>query len=119
MTRKRIPSRATLERAFPGKGAELRQALELTAYVNAHPAAVELARRCHNPPRMAHKRLHVLNAILQGHGIEYVPQGHNARSPAFEYVNMGDTYSMTIVRFLDGRYLVTCWGSIVERGNYP
>ena len=35
-----LPSTKTLERAFPGKGKELRRLLESPAAVRAHPAAV-------------------------------------------------------------------------------
>lgn len=58
-----------------------------------------------------------INAIIGGHGVEHIQRGHNARSPAIDYVNMGDTYDNTVM-FVSGRFIVGCWGDIVERGNY-
>lgn len=113
-----IPSQKTLERAFPGKGKELRAILTSEEAVNAHPAVEELRRQCYHAPTMGQCRMAALNAALDGFGVEYVPHGHNARSPAFHYVNLGDAYTTTIVRFPGGRYRVTDWGSIVERGHY-
>lgn len=63
------------------------------------------------------KTLERINAIIGGHGVEYIPRGHNARSPAIDYVNMGDPYADTVM-FVSGRFTVGCWGDIVERGNY-
>jgi hypothetical protein len=59
-----------------------------------------------------------LDATAETFGVEYVPAGHNARSPGFEYLNTGDTYAPTIIRLDTGRYIVSSWGDIVERGNY-
>lgn len=114
----KLPSIKTLERAFPGKGKELRRLLENEAAVRAHPAAIELARQCYNPPDLHYSRMHALNAVAETYGVEYIPAGHNAKSPGFEYLNTGDTYCPTIVRFDSGRYAVTSWGDIVERGHY-
>ena len=63
------------------------------------------------------KTLERINAIIGGYGVEYIPRGHNARSPAIEYVNAGDPYADTVM-FVSGRFIVGCWGDIVERGNY-
>jgi len=46
-----------------------------------------------------------------------IPKGNNAKSPAIYYVNAGDTYSTTMM-WVNGRFKVGNWGSIVERGNY-
>lgn len=113
-----LPSVKTLERAFPGKGKELRRLLESPAAVRAHPAAVARDRECYNRPPLHDLRLHALDAVAETCGVEYVAPGHNARSPGFEYLNTGDTYCPTIVRFNSGRYAVTSWGDIVERGRY-
>lgn len=114
----KLPSIRTLEKAFPGKGKTLRALLESAHAVRLHPASIALARQCYNLPGLAQCRMEALNAELAGHGVEYVAPGHNARSPGFEYVNMGDTYNVTIIRLDCGRYMVGDWGSIVERGRY-
>lgn len=58
-----------------------------------------------------------IDVILGTHGVEYIPQGHNQRSPSIEYCNTGDPYITTVMR-VGGVYRVGCWGDIVERGNY-
>lgn len=112
------PSVKTLEKAFPGKGKELRRALESLAYCESFPAVSDWIRSCYNRPKSGEIRMAALNAILEGHGIEHIGPGHNTNSPGFSYVNMGDTYTTTIVRFNAGHYRVADWGSIVERGHY-
>lgn len=118
-----LPSIKTLDRAFPGKGAILRKLLESSAAVRAHPAAVALDRECYNPPSLAELRLTALDAEAGTYGVEAVwheGEGPNAciGSPAFEYLNVGDMYTATIIRSGTGRYFVGDIGSIIERGNY-
>jgi len=111
-----LPSIRTLETAFPGKGRILRALIESPAVVCAHPAAVALSQQSHGRPTLAHQRMTALNAELEFFGVENVPSGR--RSPGFEYLNSGDTYAVTIIRFHNGRYRVTDIGSIIEHGNY-
>ena len=118
-----LPSVKMLNRAFSGKGRELRRLLESSKAVNAHPAAIALESQCYNPPGMTYKRMTALNAVAGTYGVEAVwHAGESANdctsSPAFEYLNTGDTYALTIIRWADGRYRVASWGDIVERGNY-
>lgn len=58
-----------------------------------------------------------INDIMRGHGVEYIPAGSSSRSPAIEYVNMGDTYDTTVM-WVRGTFRIGCWGDIVERGAY-
>jgi hypothetical protein len=118
-----LPSIKTLDLAFPGKGKILRRLLESAAAVREHPAAVELARQCYNPPGLAYMRLTALNVEAGTYGAEAVwrvgeEPGDCTSSPAFEYLNTGDTYALTLIRWAGGRYQVASWGDIVERGNY-
>lgn len=117
MTNK-IPSLKTLEAAFPTKGEVLRRLLTSEKAVREHPAAVRRERECFNAPKLYDLRLHALNAELETYGVEYVQGNGTQRSPSFEYLNAGDTYNTTIIRFTDGRYRVGSWGDIVERGSY-
>ena len=73
----------------------------------------------------AARRIDALN--LDGiYGVEYVHSGSNQKSPAFYYLNTGDTYTPTLCfvsspSFWDeGTYTcrLCCMGDIVERGNY-
>lgn len=118
-----LPSVKTIEEAFPGKGRILRKLLESSKAVKEHPAAQELERKCYNPPGLAYMRMTALNAEAETFGIEAVWEagtgpGDGFGHPAFEYLNTGDTYSLTLVRFVGGRYRVASWGDIVERGNF-
>lgn len=113
----RIPSQKTLEAAFPGKGKALRVLLTSEQAVRNHPAAIARDRAAFHPHALSTLRLEALNAELNTHGVEFVPAGRGRKSPAFSYLNTGDTYATTILR-VNGRYRVGCWGDIVERGNY-
>ena len=118
-----LPSIKTLDRAFPGKGKALRTLLTSSAAVRAHPAAQALEAQCYNPPGLAYLRMTALDAAAGTYGIEAVwREGESASdctsTPAFEYLNTGDTYAPTIVRRAGGRYQVASWGDIVEKGGY-
>ncbi len=63
------------------------------------------------------KALEEIDSILNHHGIEYIPAGHNRRSPAITYSNAGDTYGATVL-IVRGEFRLGCWGDIVERGHY-
>lgn len=66
-----------------------------------------------------HKLLaQVSHYIRKGCGTESIPKGHNAKSPAIDYVNCGDPYITTLMFVVGRGYVVGCWGDIVERGNY-
>lgn len=58
-----------------------------------------------------------IDNILGTHGVEYIQQGHDSKSPAILYCNAGDAYSTTIMK-VNGRFRIGCWGDIVERGSY-
>jgi hypothetical protein len=54
---------------------------------------------------------------LETMGVEHIPQGHSQRSPAIDYLNTGDPYTLTVL-YVNGRFRAGCWGDIVERGRY-
>lgn len=97
----RLPSAKTLKAAFGReKGLKLRKALESSAY------------------RSNFLVLRDCDAILETHGCEFIPQGHNQKSPSIEYCNTGETYATTLL-LIDGMtFRVGNWGDYVERGNY-
>jgi hypothetical protein len=114
------PSVKTLENAFPTQGKRLRELITSEDAVYAHPAAIRWIRECYHLPSLSELRMHALNAELGFFGVEYVKgkgPGHRT-TPNFHYLNSGDSYNATIVRFAGGAYRVTTWGDIVERGNY-
>lgn len=67
---------------------------------NIHPSAME-----------------VINDLLGLYGVDRIPQGNNDQSPSILYCNSGDAYEITMMH-IKGRYIIGCWGDIVERGNY-
>ena len=117
------PSVKTLDRAFPGKGKALRLLLDSATAVRLHPAAIARESTAYHPHTLATLRLEALNDVAETYGVEYCtrtdnPMIGNDWSPTFEYLNTGDSYTPTIIRFSDGRYIVADVGSIVERGGY-
>ena len=119
----RKPSIKTLDRAFPGKGNVLRLLLDSESAVRSHPAAIALDGTAYHPHTLATLRLAALNSVAGTYGVEYCNRADNSMDdmhwrPTFEYLNTGDTYVPTIIRFADGRYIVASWGDIVERGGY-
>lgn len=111
------PSLKALEKAFPGKGKELRAILTSDDAVWNNHAVIAWASQCYNAPSYMEARLCALDNVLEGYGVEYQAKGNNAKSPRFWYINMCDTYTTTILR-INGHYRIGCWGDIVERGNY-
>ena len=64
--------------------------------------------------------LHAINGIVDGHGVEALEhpkdRGDYSKPPAYEYINFGDTYALTLVykSDTDNLYLAS-WGDIAER----
>lgn len=119
---RRLPSIKTLESAFPDKGRQLRQALEMTKFqLREHPAGQKRWAECYHPPACYDLRLHVLDAIAETCGVEYVASTKDSFTQArgFDYLNTGDSYTPTIVRMCEtGNYRVACPGDLIERGGY-
>lgn len=122
------PSAAAL-----AKGLEIE--LEVATKINAvllrrvEPEAVSHAcatwvRQCHNMPSWHERALEACNELLGGHGVEGLtidndPNTHEDSGvrmcPAFSYVNMGDTYSLTLLRDHDEQaWILSDWASVME-----
>lgn len=114
-----LPSIKRLNLAFPGKGKELRQALEADRKtLLQHPAGAARLAECYHPPKTYDIRLHVLDAIAETCGVEYISHDQDTvvESWGIDYLDVGDPYSLTVIRFCgSGLYRVACWGDIVER----
>lgn len=123
----RLPSiktiRDRIERPYrlpEGTAKAIRDILEcktVEAVCEINAAASRMFEACYFRPSLQSVKLEAINDLMEGCGVEYIPDGSNKQSPAIEYVNVGDTYSATIMR-TRGRYVVGCWGDIVERGCY-
>ncbi len=91
-------------------------ALNLRDLMDAYP---DEFRGFYNPPSLGQARMLVINRLVGGLGVEAVHADddglYGQGSVAFEYVNTGDTYSATVIRWPGGRYEVSTMGDAVER----
>jgi len=79
--------------------------------LEAQPAGRAHVNECWYAPKTSDLRMHCLDAELGTHGVESFL---TYTGELVEYLNAGDTYAPTIVRFR-GTYRVTSWGDIAER----
>ena len=118
-----LPSVKKLKEIAKDRAKELRSILELTTWkdleviLGNYPNTKRWADSLRIAPSFHACKMKMANEVLGAHGVGYIARGHNAKSPAIEYCNAGDTYTSTLL-FVNGRYRVGCWGDIVERGNY-
>lgn len=77
-----------------------------------YPTVQEYYNACHHKPKISLLCMYAFNEILEGYGIEGVPNPEDVQD-GFEYVNMGDTYNVTLT--MHGAYRVECYGDQVER----
>lgn len=72
-------------------------------------------RQCYHEPKWSERAMCALNEIIGGHGVEVI---HKNGEMFCEYVNLGDTYEATIVRYFgSGDFYVRSWGDVVERNG--
>lgn len=124
------PSAKTLQQ-IPGIDAEKAKHLRaiLTAKTREPLRQYKSARTyelsCYHPPDIYLLKLYAADEVIGGFGIEAIdiPEGsfNNCQNPdtCIEYVNLGDTYAVTLCR-IDGRnktprYVVSSYGDLVER----
>jgi hypothetical protein len=66
--------------------------------------------QCYNKPKLQELKLCAINQIIEGYGVDVVYE-----SDIFiDYINMGDTYTNTVLYF-NGKYYISSWGDIYER----
>ena len=108
----RLPSIKTLGAVFGNKAREARAILEMTrAQLEALPAGAARARECLHPPKTYDLRMSCLDALGASYGVESFL---TSRAGWCVFLNTGDTYAPTLVRF-NSRYRVASWGDIAER----
>ena len=74
------------------------------------PVGKARAAECYHAPSTQDIRMECLNALGHFYGVE----GLDTKKGECLYLNAGDTYTPTLVRF-NGAYRITTWGDIVER----
>jgi len=110
---------AAVREAWPDRAGQILAIIRGTrAHALTYPSAKRRDDQSYHPHDTYLLKLEAISDVLGGFGAEGVPEGRG-RSPAFDYVNMGDTYQTTILYFPDRAvWRVGCWGDVVERGNY-
>lgn len=90
---------------------------------DASEACAKWVRQCYHTPSWHEQALEACNDLLHGHGVEALNiDGASSEwdegvrmCPPFTYVNMGDTYIMTLARDHEhSAWVVACWGDLVE-----
>ena len=107
----RSPSIKSLSTIF-GDNAKQAKALLLMNREQLIRTAVGAARvaECYHAPTTQDIRMECLNALGDFHGVE----GFDTKRGECLYLNAGDTYTPTLVRF-NGAYRIASWGDIAER----
>jgi len=106
----RLPSVRTLRAVFGDNAKQARAILEMSRTQLDNLPTPQALVMAYNPPFTSHLRLCILNELAGTHGVESFDTKHGW----CDYLNAGDTYAVTLVRFR-GRYQVTTWGDIAER----
>lgn len=95
----------------------------LKELVNARvPATASYVRSMYSDPYRSRLwrttvALHAMNEVLETHGVEGLgPPRSGDYAPPYEYLNVGDPYSGTLIYDRDGdRLFVGSWGDVVEK----
>lgn len=107
-----LPSIKTLRQVFGDDAPRARAILEMTRRELAqHPVGAKRIAECWHQPDWWDIRMHCLDALGHTYGVEAIRLRDGRYVP---YLNAGDTYATTLLRF-NGRYTVGCWGDIAER----
>jgi hypothetical protein len=112
------PSIKTLQTIAGDRAKDLRAIIDGTADPKRYENVEAWVRQCFHEPTDLEQRIEAANQILDGFGVEAL-QCMNVHGAHYEphavYVNMGDTYTGTLVYdYARDRWLVTSWGDFVE-----
>jgi hypothetical protein len=108
------PSVKTLSRIFGDSAKEARSILEGKKAPEDYPAVSQLVRGCYNRPSRAELKMAALNELGGFCGVDAVFSARSCVEPEFTYLNAGDAYAETLVRYRSGTYRATSWGDVVE-----
>lgn len=107
----RSPSAKALKTLFSENANQAKALLTMTReQLLRTPVGAARAAECYNPPSTQDIRMECLNALGGYYGVEVI----DTRRGECMYLNAGDTYTPTLVRF-HGAYRIACWGDIVEK----
>ena len=107
----RSPSINTLRSIFGDNAKQAKALLLMSRYqLVTTPAGMRRFNECHHNPTTQDIRMECLNDLGGFYGVEVL----DTKKGECMYLNAGDTYTPTLVRW-NGAYRVACWGDIVER----
>lgn len=107
----RTPSVKTLRAIFGENAPEAKRLLSASrSELLKNPAAARLERDSYNPQKTCTLRLYALNALGGFHSVDAL---ESARGEYAEYLNAGDSYAATLIRW-NGRYRVQSIGDFIE-----
>ena len=114
----RAPSVKTLlQITTEEKAKEIRELLQKKRKTTDYASVREWESKCYHRPSYCARLMCALNEIIGGYGLEIITKRGGV--PVFEFINMGDPYTATIILNLHKQsFHVACWGDIVEKGNY-
>ena len=107
-------------KAFLAHGFTKEQALKARAIIKGltppevYESVSKWISQCYHLPMLHEQKMEALNEILEGYGVEAI---ETATYVAARYVNLGDTYTPTILRTSKGHYRLQSWGDFVERSR--
>ena len=107
----RSPTIKALRQLFGANAAQAKVLLKMSRdqLLRTPVGAARLA-ECYHAPTTQDIRMECLNALGGFHGVE----GFTTRRGECLYLNAGDTYTPTLVRY-GSSYRIGCWGDIAER----
>jgi vacuolar-type H+-ATPase subunit E/Vma4 len=97
------------------KAKELHEVLKGIRDPESYESVRKWVSQCYNRPSTGELKMEAANEILDGSGVEAIFSGDSVTQPRYAYVNMGDTYTNTVVRERGGKYIITSWGYLIER----
>ena len=107
----RSPSIQSLRTIFGDNAKQAKALLLMTrAQLLRTPVGAARVAECYHAPTTQDIRMECLNALGDFHGVE----GFDTKRGECLYLNAGDTYTPTLVRF-NGAYRIASWGDIAER----
>jgi hypothetical protein len=121
------PSEKNLMESLKIERKEARQVREIIRCLNpflylderesSFPQTTAWRHTCYNPPSRRELRLSMLDEILHGYGVEVI--ANKAGRVRVEYINMGDTYTATLI-YVRGsrRFTVGDWGTLMESPRF-
>jgi hypothetical protein len=120
----KVPSTKAFREAFPSippaKITKLRKILRGDLDPLSVPSVERWALQCFNRPAQIELLLSAANDLLDGFGVEPLETQEEwetlTSGPRREYINMGETYAVTLIYDHDhGRFFLASYGDVVEQ----